>query len=518
MTPPYPKPLRTLHNRWFSKPELLVLLIPAAAKLILHLLAINGYGVHGDELYYLACSTHLDWGYVDQPPLSIFLLHLERAALGDSMLSIRLLPALAGFFTVLLTGLLARRMGAGLFAQLLAELCSIIAPVYLAIDHYFSMNSFDIFFWLAAVYIVVRIIDESKLPLWVWFGLVMGLGFENKIGVLFLGFGIVVGLLLTKQRQLLFDRWALLGGFVGLVIMLPNILWQIAHGWPTLEWIANARTQKMVAMPLLAFLKEQVLLMQPLTVLIWGTGLIVLLFRPSFARYRSLGWCYLIVLAVFVVQGGKPYYLTPIYPLLFAAGAAAIEGWLRRPWMRSAVIAVLLVAGAVTAPMGMPLLPVESFLKYQDVIGMRPSSGEKWAEGKLPSFFANFFGWKELAATIDTVYQSLPAEDKVKCGIFGQNYMQAGAVDFYGARTGLPPAISGHNSYWLWGTRGYSAEVMIVLGSNASDLKKYFQEVTERARFRNEYIQPMHSNLPIFLCRKPKYPLADLWPKIKEYI
>jgi hypothetical protein len=518
MINPYFEPLHTAHNPRVFRPEILVLLIPPAVKLLVHLLAIHGYGIHGDELYYLACSDHLDWGYVDQPPFSILLLHIVRTTFGDSLLSIRFLPALAGSFTVFLTGLLARRMGARLFGQLLAGLCVVVAPVYLAMDHFFSMNAFDTLFWLAAMYIIVRIIDEGRPGLWVGFGLVMGLGLQNKIGVLFLGFGIVVGLLLTKQRRLLFTRKAWLGALVAILVISPNLIWQIAHGWPTLEWIANARTQKMVALLLPAFLKEQILLMQPLTVLVWGTGLVVLLIQPSLARYRSLGWCYLTVLVVFIAQGGKPYYLAPIYPMLFAAGAIAIERWLTRPWMRMAIAAVLLGMGTVTAPLGMPLLPVESFLKYQDVIGLRPSSGEKWAEGKLPSFFANFFGWKDLAATVDTVYRSLAAEDQVKCGVFCQNYMQAGAIDFYGGQIGLPHAICGHNNYWLWGARGYSGDVMIVIGSKAQDLRKYFEEVTERARFRNEYVQPIHNDIPIFVVRKPKQPLAQLWPRIKSYI
>ena len=351
-----------------------------------------------------------------------------------------------------------------------------------------------------------------------WFGVIVGLGFENKISILFLAFGIFAGLLLTKERRLIFTPWMVPGAFAALLLAMPNVIWQITHGWPTLDWIANARTEKMVALPLLSFLKEQILLMQPLTVLIWGAGLVTLLVHPFFSRYRSLGWCYLTILAVFIVQGGKPYYLAPIYPVLFAAGAIAIEQWLTRPWMRTGGIAAVLVTGVLTAPLGMPLLPVESFLKYQEVIGMRPSSGEKWAEGKLPSFFANFFGWDELAATVDTVYRSLPADDQSKCGVFCQNYMQAGAVDFYGGHIGLPHAIAGHNNYWLWGTRGYSGEVMIVIGGNAKDLQKYYEEVTERARFHNEYIQPMHSNIPIFLVRKPRYKLEALWPGVKEYI
>jgi len=499
-------------------PEMLILLILPAVKLFVHLIAINGYGVHGDELYYLACSDHLDWGYVDHPPLSILLLHTERWAFGDSMLSIRLFPALAGFFTVLLTGILARRMGASLTAQLLAESCALVAPVYLAVDHYFSMNAFDTLFWLAAIYLIVCMINDGKPRLWVWFGVVIGLGFQNKISVLFLAFGIFAGLLLTKQRRLLFTPWVVLGVLAAVLVVTPNIVWQITHGWPTLEWIAKARTEKMVALSLPAFLKEQIFLMQPLTVFIWGGGLVALLLHSSLTRYRSLGWCYLTILAVFVVQGGKPYYLAPIYPVLFAAGAIAIERWLTRLWMRTAVIAAVLGTGILTAPLGMPLLPVESFLKYQEVIGIRPSSGEKWAEGKLPSFFANFFGWKELAAAVDTVYRSLPEEDKAKCGVFCQNYMQAGAIDFYGGRTGLPRAIAAHNNYWLWGTRRYSGEVMIVLGGNAGDLKKYYEEVTECALFQNEYIQPIHSNLPIFLVRKPKVKLEALWPKVKHYI
>jgi Dolichyl-phosphate-mannose-protein mannosyltransferase len=509
---------RVNKSPWYFRPENLILLIPAGLKFFIHILAINGYGLGGDELYYLACSDHLDWGYVDQPPFSLFLLHIQRVLFGDSVLSIRLLPALCGFFTILLTGLLARRMGAGIFGQLLAECCALIAPVYLALNHIFSMNAFDVLFWLAALYLMVCIIDGGKSTLWVWLGLVLGLGFENKISVLFLGFGLVVGLMMTKQRRLLVTRWIWPGAIVAALLMLPNIIWEINNDWPTIEWINNARTHKMVALSLPSFLFEQIILMQPLTLLIWGTGLISLLVHPALERYRSLGWCYLAVLAVIVLQGGKPYYLAPIYPPLFVAGAIAIERWLTREWMRNAIVMVILVVGTLTAPLGMPLLPVESFITYSNAIGLRPSSGERYAEGKLPSFFANMFGWQKLVATVDTVYRSLSSEDQCACGIFCQNYMQAGAVDFYGRQCGLPSAISGHNNYWLWGMKGYTGDVMIVIGSNAKDVQKYFEEVTERARFRDEYIQPIHNDLPIFLVRKPKYPLAALWPGVKEYI
>lgn len=503
--------------RW-SRPEILLLLIPAAVKLLIQLIAVSGYGLHGDELYYLACSEHLDWGYVDQPPLSLFLLHIQRVTLGDSLFSIRLLPALCGAMTVLLTGLLARRMGAGIFGQLLSEICALVAPVYLAENHFFSMNAFDLLFWQVALYLMVCMINDGKPALWVWFGVCMGLGFQNKISVLFLAFGLGVGLMLTKERYLLFTRWIWLGALVAVLLILPNILWQIAHGWPTLEWIGNARAQKMIALSVPAYLIEQIILLQPLTLLVWGTGLVSLLVFQVLAKYRSLGWCYLAVFAVFVLQRGKPYYLAPIYPVLFAAGAFVIERWLARSWMRIATAVIFLGAGALTAPLGLPLLPIKSFINYQNAIGLRPSSGERFAEGKLPSFFASMFGWKNLVAVVDTVYHSLPPEDQARCGIFCPNYAVAGAIDFYGRESRLPHAMSGHNNYWLWGMRGYTGEVLIVIGSNADNLRRDFWEVTERGRFTNEYVQPIHNNLPVFVVRKPKQPPVLLWPRVKNYI
>jgi hypothetical protein len=499
-------------------PEVLVLLIPAVVKLLLHIVAINGYGLNGDELYYLACSDHLDWGYVDHPALSIGLLHLERLLFGDAVISLRFLPAVAGSLTVLMSGLLARRFGAGSFGQLLAALCALLAPVYLAVDHIFSMNAFDVLFWTAALYLLIRIIDDSKPVLWVWFGIVMGLGFENKISVLFLGCGIVAGLLLTPQRRLLLDRWAWISVVVMIASMLPYILWQTTHNWATLEWMHNARTEKMVALSPLSYLGQQVLLLGPPALLVWGTGVAALIVTPRLARYRSIGWCYITVLVVFIVLGGKPYYLSPLYPVLFAGGSCAIEGWLGRPWMRSSLAGVIVCVGILFGPMALPVLPVETFLKYQGAIGWRVNSGENSAEGRLPFFQAYFLGWKELVSSVDSVYRTLPIEDRKQCGIYSGNYAIAGAIDFYGKEKGLPRAISGHNNYWLWGTRGYSAEVMIIVGGSVEELQKTYVEVSERARCHNEYVQPFFSDLPIFVVRKLKHPLERVWPGTKDYI
>jgi hypothetical protein len=505
-------------RRFWSQPGLIVLLVPACATLLLHLLAVKGYGLNGDELYYLACSDHLDWGYVDQPPLSLALLHAMRVAFGDSLLSIRFLPALAGFFTVLLTGGLARRVGAGVFGQLLAQACVLVAPIFLALGHMYSMNAFDAVFWLAALYVVVLILDGGDPRLWLVVGLIVGVGLQNKISLLFLGFGLFIGFLLTSHRKQLLTRWLWLGALVAMAIFLPHLAWQVTHGWPTLAWMHNARTMKMASLSLPAFVGEQVVLMQPMTLPIWAAGFVALLVHPALKPYRPLGWCYVAILGLFVVQGAKPYYLAPFYPVLFATGSMAIERWLTRPWLRASVALILVGGGLVTAPLGMPLLPVETFINYSEAIGIRPQSGERFKEGRLPSFYANMFGWKELVGVVDAVFRSLPPEDRATAGIFCQNYMQAGAVDFYGREFGLPPAASGHNSYWWWGLGGRSGDVMVVVGGEAESLRQVYEEVVERARFANDYIQPIHSNIAVFVVRRPKVPLTTVWPAVKKYI
>jgi hypothetical protein len=497
----------------------LVLLAPAVAKLVLHLLTVRGYGFHSDELYYIACSNHLDWGYVDQPPFSILLLFVQRHLFGDSLLSIRFLPALAGALTVLLTGLIARKLGARLFGQLLAGLCALVATAYLAINHYFSMNAFDLLFWTLAFYLIVAIVNGGTATLWVWFGLVIGLGFENKLSILFLGFGLLVGLLLTRERRRLWSRWILVGAAVAALLMLPNIIWQMEHGWPTLEWMHNARVDKMVAMSLPAYLFEQVMNMHPLSLLVWGAGLVVLFLHPALTRYRALGICYLVVLAVMVVGGGKAYYLVPAYTPLFAAGAFAWERWLRRPWLQGAFALFVIGAGVLPAPMGLPLLPVDSFVRYARAFKYEPSGGERASRRTLPSFFfAGMFGARELAARVDTVYHSLPDSDRVRCAIYCNNYSQAGAIDSYGRKYDLPPAISGHNSYYFWGPRGYDGSVLLVVGESPELLRDLFGEVTVLPRFSADYAQPAFIDIPICIARRPKQSIQELWPRTRKFI
>jgi len=511
-------PSTTASLRW-SRFDWAVLVIPALVKVTLHLATHRGFGFFSDEFYCIACSNRLDWGYVDHPPLSILLLRIVRWLLGDSLFSIRLLPALVGGAAVLLTGLLARRLGAGRFGQILAQVCVLVAPVYLGTCHVFSMNPFDVLFWLAAFYIVVMILDDGDPGRWIAFGVVAGLGLQNKISVLFLGFGLVVGLILSRQHRQLLSGYFWLGGALAGLIFLPYVLWQIPNGWPTLEFMENARLYKMLKLSFPSYLFGQILQMHPFTFPVWAAGVCLLIFSKGYRKFQALGWCYLAVLVLFVITGAKTYYLGSAYTVLFVFGSIWIERTLRGTAARAALMALIVIGGLVTLPVALPVLPVEAHIRYSAALGLRPNAGgERHRVGRLSQYFAAMFGWEHLVGEIARVYQSLPAEDRAKCGIFCMDYHQAGAIDFLGKRYGLPEASSGHNNYWLWGPRS-SGEVAIVISREPGDLEMAFEEVSRKGFIRDDtgYVQPSENDLSVFVVRRPRKPIGVLWRQAKHY-
>jgi 4-amino-4-deoxy-L-arabinose transferase-like glycosyltransferase len=238
-----------LRRPWLLEAGLAVTVI-ATVKLLLHLFTDRNYGYFVDELYYLSCARHLAWGYVDQPPLIAFVTWLVSALLGDSLSTIRLLPAVSGAVRILLTGLITRELGGRRFAQGLAALCVLLAPGFLALDHFLTMNTFEPLFWMGCAWLVIRMIRSGNTRLWLWFGLLAGAGLENKYSMAMFGFGVVAGLLLTEQRRLLQTKWLWIGGAVAFLLFLPNVLWNIQHGFPFLELQENIRRSgRNVALP-----------------------------------------------------------------------------------------------------------------------------------------------------------------------------------------------------------------------------------------------------------------------------
>jgi hypothetical protein len=509
-------PMPKYISREFLLSDVAILCYLALLTVLVHFLSNGGYGYFRDELYYLACGEHLAWGFVDHPPFVAFMATVTRHLLGDSLFALRFFPAICGGLIVLLTGLTARELGGGRYAQSLAAVAVMVAPVYLAIDNFFSMNCFDEVFWALGGYIVVRILKQGDPRLWLLFGLVAGLGLLNKYSMGFLGLGIVVGLLLTPARKQLASKWPWLGAALAFAIFSPHLLWEIRHGFPTLEFIRQAPLPHAP----LQFITGSILEMHPLTMPIWLAGLAFFLHAQAGRPFRLFGWVYLSLLALFLLNRSRPYYLSPAYLFLFAGGAVAIEAFIRlRKWngLKPASFVLLLAGSAPVVPFALPILPLEDFLKYQKAIGFVPGSEEKDEPAKMPEQYEDMLGWENMVATVAQVYNSLSPEEKEKCVIGASNYGEAGAIDFFGKKYGLPPAISNHNSYWIWGPGTKPGEVTIAVGGERETYLRMYGEVRCAARAVSKYSRPLEEDVPIYLCRRPKMTLQQAWPQLKYF-
>ena len=503
---------------WLSANALLAYL--AGVNVLLHLFDDPSYGYFRDELYYIACSDHLAWGYVDHPPLSIFLLAAERWLFGDSLFAIRLLAVLATAASVVLTGLLARALGGGRAAQWLAALTYLITGWSLAFGSFYSMNAFDALLWLVALLIVARMLRRNDDRQWLAFGIVCGIGLLNKFSIGFLAFGVVVGIALSPSRTLLWSRWLLIGAALALLLFLPHIAWQAANGFPTLEFMSNAARLKITAMPPLAFAAALVTEADPVTLPVWLAGLGYLLLAPSMRTFRALGFAFVAILILFLVQTAKPYYLAPAFPILLAAGGIAIETLARQTgaWIEKVATAWLVLGGLFAIPATLPLLPPATLVRYQHFLGVEIPHEERGAAAALPQILADRFGWENLVASVAKVYHSLPDDERARAGILAGNYGEAGAIDFFGPRFGLPKAISGHNNYWLWGPRDATGDVVIVIGATREQLSGVFDRVDLAETVVSAYAQPSETDLPIFVAYGLKRPLNEIWPAVKLFM
>jgi hypothetical protein len=486
----------------------------AACKVLVLLYSGRHYGFFRDELYYLACSRHLDWGYVDQPPLIAAIGWLVRVVLGDSMLALRLLPALAGGGEVLLAALIAREMGGGKRAQGLAALATLAAPGLLATQSFFSMNAFEPLFWMGCAFLVIRIVKTGDQRLWIWFGVLAGFGLENKHSMLIFGGGIFVGLILTPQRSVFRSPWIWMGGAIAFLIFLPNLWWNIQHHFPFIELQMNIRRNgRDSPLSFFAFFLQEILTMNPLTLPIWAGGL-WFFFSAAGKRFRALGWAWVFAAGVIVTISPRVYYLFPAFPILFAAGGVFWET--QAHWRRYVWPIGLAASAIVAAPFAIPVLPPETYIRLSRALHFSPPPIETHKLGPLPQFLADRFGWEEMTAVVAGVYNNLPVEVRPRTAIFGQNYGEAAAIDMFGPKYGLPAAISGHQSYFFWGPREYTGESMIVMHGNQEDLESKFAEVQKVAHVEHPYSMPFE-HFDVYYCRGPKKPLSEIWPSLKNW-
>jgi 4-amino-4-deoxy-L-arabinose transferase-like glycosyltransferase len=488
----------------------------AALAVLVQVLTNSRYGYFRDELYYLAAGDHLAFGYVDFAPLIAWLARGSRLLFGDSLHAIRLLPALAFGGEVLITGAIARELGGKRWAMLLACLSVLVCPVVLANGGRLAMNALEPLFWMGCIWVLLLALNREQPRLLLGCGVLLGLGIENKHSTVFFLGALVAGLLATASgRRLIATRWFWMAAAVALLLALPNAIWQYQNHFPTLEDLRNVKAlHKNVELPPLPFLWQQVMMLLPVTALVWIPGLGFLLF----GRYRALGVTYLVFLAVIMALKGKDYYLAPIYPMLFAAGGVLWEQWTesRRGlrWVRFAVPAVVAALGVVAAPLVLPILPPERIAPYMEALGIKLARTENGMTGRLPQHFSDEFGWPEMVETVAGVYNSLPAAERAKTAILAGNYGEAGAIDFFGPRYGLPKAISAHQNYYLWGPRQYTGESIILLEWGPKSSQRWCRSVDVGPAIAPYYgMGSEYYNVRI--CHGLKKPLAEAWPEFK---
>ncbi len=521
---------------WLEKDQAVAVCFAVTA-CVVHFLFNGGYGYFRDELYYAACGQHLAWGYVDQAPLVAVVARLSRMLFGDSLRSLRFFPALSSGAKILLTGWIVRELGGRRYAQVLAGTAMLLCPIYLTMDNFLSMNAFEPVLWMLCVAIALRIIRTGRQHLWLLFGLVAGIGILNKHSTLLFGFGFFLALVVTKQRRLLQNAWIWDGALIAFALFLPNLLWEIHNHWPTPEILRNVDQYKNAHVSWLGFIGQQALLIHPLATPICLAGLWYFLGSRQGREFRFLGWTYLFLLLQLLIFRGRIYYLAPAYPMLFAAGAVAIESWIEprvralsgvganglHPqrtnwnWMKTAILAPLVVGGLVAAPLAIPILPLETAAAYANFWDVNRVRVEIQPSGKLPQFFADMMGWRQQVDVVAGVFQSLPAGDQPKAAILTRNYGQAGAIEYFGPSYGLPRPISGHNNYYLWGPQQYTGEVVITVGIPMEKLQRLFNHIELAATIRNDYAIPEENNVPIYICREPKITLQKAWPQLKFY-
>jgi hypothetical protein len=512
-----PVPLPRRDRRALLRASLAVSLLAAALFALLMWVAPQ-YGYFRDELYYLACGEHPAWGYVDQPPLIAWIAWLLQHSIGTSLYALRLLPALAAAAAVWLTARLARELGGGTSAELFAALLTAVMPVAVVTAHLFTMNIFDFVFWTALAFLLVRIENGGSPQLWLAFGALAGVTILNKYGVVFFLFALLAGTLATAWRRRLASPWCWAGVLLAALIALPNLLWQQQRGFPFLELMKNIRLSgRDVALPPLGFFLQQLQMVNPFSMLVVIAGLVWLL---RGRRYRALGIAFALFYIMLMLMKAKNYYLAPVYPMLFAAGAVAVTQWTAHPRMRWLPAAIALLASLVFLlglPLLLPVLSVPDFQRYVKMTGLKLPEFEHHRQAALPQIYADMFGWPEMVEKVAAFYNTLTPQQKQRTAIYGDNYGVASAIDFFGPRYGLPKAISGHQSYFFWGAHGYHNIDVINLGSHDDlTLQRECDSVTI-VGYAGHPLSRAEENFPIYYCQGLRMDATQVWPKTKKW-
>jgi hypothetical protein len=416
---------------------------------------------------------------------------------------------------------LAGQLGGTQFSRTLAAVAVLAAPTVFGITGFYSMNAFDLVFWLVAIVLLVRLCQAeaaTRPRLWWLLGAVLGLGLLNKLSVGALGAGIAAALLLTPLREELRTRSPWLAAGLALAIVAPFLLWQLPNDWPTVEFMRNAARFKNVTLGPAGYLLAQVNEFGPWNAVLWTSGLVWLTLGAG-GRFRALTIVFVVSFLAFM--NGKAYYLAPALLVLLAAGSVPIGEFLSKPGrvlIRRTALAALMLGAAVALPLAVPLLSPDRLGAYMGALGIAPEKAERSELGVLPQYFADRFGWEELTSITAQAWHSLTPDEQSSAIIVTSNYGEAGALRYYGRGRALPPAASPHNNFYLWGPGNPNATIVVAVGIPPDELAQAFEDVRTTSRLTDPFAMPYERENPVTICRRPKRPLSEAWAQGKQFI
>lgn len=494
--------------------------MPIAAALLVvagHLALGGRYDIFRDELYFIVCGQHPAFGYVDQPPV-VPLLAAALYKLGLGAWGLRIPSAIAAGALIWLAIRFVALLGGGPVAKGLAGFACAIAPMLLGLAATLNTSAFDPLAWTAIAYLLVKAGREADSRPLLLAGLVAGVALQIKYAMLFWMVGLTIGLVLTPARHLLARPAFWVGAGLAAAIAAPSFLWQYAHGFPFLELGAAAKG-KNADVPLLSFLANQILVMNPVFAPLWVAGLAAPFLVRRLADLRFLVLAALVVLVIVRLGHGKDYYLSPLYPTLFVIGAVALAPMTAQgPGRIVTGVAVLAAAvfSALVAPMALPILSPAGLVAYMRTIGIAPQQQERSFRGTaLPQVMADQLGWHDFVGQVEAAWHHIPPELRASTAIKVENYGEAAALDLYG--NGLPPAISGHNQYFLWGLRGQQPSNILTVEGDLERLKPHCRRATLLGTTWSRYAMAFENGKIIALCEGVKPSLPTLWPQLKNF-
>jgi len=487
----------------------------AAAAFLLHAAVAGRYDFFRDELYFIVCGRHPSWGYADQPPL-IPLLAAATQAFGESLVLLRLVPALAGAALVLVTCAFARRAGAGPYGVGLAGTTAAIAPMYLGLATTLSTGAFEPLAWTLAAFMVARAVLDGEPRGWTFAGLVSGAALQAKYAIPLYLLCLGAALVVTGHGRALLRRQLAIAILVAAVLAAPSLIWQLAHGLPFRDLMRAGAAGKNVVLAPLAFIANQIVVMNPFFAPLWLAGAVAPWVDRRFAPWRFLSVAFVLTFVLMIAMHAKDYYLAPAYAGMFAVGGAAVEQWVRSRAIRVVSLAAAVVTSAIAAPLAMPILDPPVLADYIRLLGANPTPTETRPQSELPQEFADMIGWRTYALQVAWAFQQLPPADRGRVALLTGNYGEAAALDFYGPALGLPEAISGHNQYGFWGPRGHDGSVVLRINGDEKVWRPRCATLEVVHHFGAKYAMPYENNAPILLCRGMATPLPELWPKLRH--